>query len=132
MTKKEFVKETYEIVCSADKDGIVVNVYKPKTMRDLPSGLIEHCLSHGHHCEFSDKGSWFGDNPDYGIFDALLTNHQHGNTVDCCVTAILVRPFSKDAFDAYGDILERRLDAKDIERLRDIFDSRVYDEALTR
>lgn len=132
MTKKDFLKETYEFVCSVNKDGNVVNVYKPKMMHDLPTELIEHCLSHGHHCEFCSKSSWFSGNPDYGSFDALLTYHQHGKTVDCYVTAILVRPFSKDAYNAYGDIIEKRFGATYTERLRAIFDSRVYDEALAQ
>lgn len=132
MTKKDFLKETYEFVCSLRRDGITVNVYKPKMMHDLPPELIERCLSQGFHCEFCSKSSWFSGNPDYGSFDALLTYYQHGKTVDCYVTAILVRPFSKDAFNAYGDIIEKRLGANYIERLRDIFDSRVYDEELAQ
>jgi hypothetical protein len=132
MAKKDFLKETYEFVCSCNKDGIVVNVHKPKTMRDLPLELIEHCFSHGHHCEFCSKSSWFSGNPDYGSFDALLTYHQHGKTVDCYVTAILVRPFTEDAYNAYGDIIEKRLGANFSKRLRDIFDSRVYDEELAQ
>lgn len=133
MTKKDFLKETYEVVCLLKRNGITVNVHKPKTMRDLPDALIEHCLNCvPKNCDFGYKSSWFGDNPDYGICDALLTNYQHGNTLDCYVTAILVRPFSKDAFNAYGDIIEKRLGANYIERLRDIFDSRVYDEELAQ
>lgn len=133
MTKKNFLKEAYEVVCLFKKGGITVNVYKPKMMRDLPLELIEHCFSQGfHHCELCSKSSWFSGNPDYDSFDALVTYHQHCKTVDCYVTAILVRPFSKDAFNAYGDIIEKRLGANYIERLRDIFDSRVYDEELAQ
>lgn len=133
MTKKNSLKETYEVVGSLKRNGIAVNVHKPKTMRDLPLELIGHCFSQGFdHYGFCSKSSWFSGNPDYGSFDALVTYHQYHKTVDCYVTAILVRPFTEDAFNAYGDIIEKRLGANLTKRLRDIFDSRVYDEALAQ
>ena len=129
---KETILEHYQKVHELVMDGLTVRVWKPRTMQQLPAfhmlawikyraeGAAEYCL-------LEQKNDWYLGNPDYGLWDAQVVYHTdpRHKTLDIYIAAILVRPWSREAYDWY---CTRHDNIDDInQRLMLMFDSREYD-----
>lgn len=136
MTKKIKMKDTilehYQKVHEMEVDGLTVRVWKPRTMQHLPAhGMLgwikERARSAAHYCIYEQKNDWYLGNPDLGLWDAQTVYHidPRHKTFDIYVAAILVRPFSREAYDFY---CQRHGEIEDVnQRLMLMFDSREYD-----
>ena len=64
--------------------------------------------------------------PDWGMWDALLVRYvdPRRKTLDIYIAAILVRPFSREAYDWYS---RHHVGLEQVERLMLMWDSREYD-----
>lgn len=77
-------------------------------------------------CAIENKAAWFYGNPDWGMWDALLVRYvdPRRKTLDIYIAAILVRPFSREAYDWYS---RHHVGLEQVERLMLMWDSREYD-----
>ena len=128
---KDIILEHYQKVHELDMHGMVVRVWKPRTMQQLPAQEMLTQIKHyakdaSDWCSWNDKATWWGGNPDIGSWDAMLTQYvdPRHRTLDIYFAAILVRPFSREAYDRYGDLM---LDLNKQDRLVAMWDSRNYD-----
>ena len=129
---KDTILEHYQKVHELDMRGLTVRVWKPRTMQQLPSYFMlnwikERAREAFHYCCREQKNDWYMGNPDQGIWDALTVYHTdpRHKTFDIYIAAILVRPFSREAYDFY---CSRHTEIEDVnQRLMLMWDSREYD-----
>ena len=129
---KDTILEHYQKVHELEVDGITVRVWKPRTMQQLPA----HDMLYWIKCRSEDaakymaleqKNEWRMGNPDYGLWDAQTVYHYdpRHKAFDIYIAAIIVRPWSREAYDFY---CHRHDEIDDInQRLMLMFDSREYD-----
>jgi len=132
---KDLVLEHYRKVYEAVMDGITVRVFKPKTMGKLPTyamGTVLHSYARDAACmgvmERDRKVQWWLGNPDYGAWDAQIVKRfdPRKRTLDIYFTALLIRPFSRQAYDWYG---AHMMTSDAIARLMLMWDSREFDRS---
>ena len=129
---KDTILEHYQKVHELEVDGITVRVWKPRTMQQLPAHNMLAWIKHragsaANYIAIEQKNDWYMGNPDYGLWDAQTVYHTdpRHKTFDIYIAAILVRPFSREAYDFY---CQRHAEIEDVnQRLMLMFDSREYD-----
>lgn len=129
---KDTILEHYQKVHELVVDGITVRVWKPRTMQQLPAHCMLKWIKYraedaARHMILEQKNHWYLGNPDYGLWDAQIVYHTdpRHKTFDIYVAAIIVRPYSREAYDFY---CERHTEITDVnQRLMLMFDSREYD-----
>lgn len=126
MTTREVLSNYYELVMSKECGKKVLNVYKGKDMCSLPASFLYDYANPETICpNHPVRGMKFSTgNPDYGDWDAQIVKVIHGYVVDVYVCAILVRPFSKEAYDKYGSMMGMCAQ----KRAALLWDSREYDK----
>jgi len=126
MKVKEILNKYYELVVTKNHGDKVLNVYKPKGMRDLPQSLIDDYADPKILCpHFPVHGLRYdAGNPDYGEWDAQTIKAVHGKVVDLYVCAILARPFSVEAMEKYKSMMLQL----PVRRAALMWDSRDFDE----
>ena len=129
---KDIILEHYQKVHEKEMNGVTVRVYKPKTMQHLPAhdmlGYIRHrTYGAAEYMAIEGRNEWKLGNPDYGFWDAQTVYHYdaHHRVFEIFFAAILVRPFSREAYDKYSSLHEN-IDDVNL-RLMTMFDSREYD-----
>jgi hypothetical protein len=130
---KDLVLEHYRKVYETEMDGVTVRVWKPRTMGKLPTyAMLGHLkvrardASEWAAIERDRKVQWWLGNPDYGAWDAQLVRRfdPRKMTLDIYFAALLIRPFSKQAYDWY----EAHSTVYDpVARLCLMWDSREFD-----
>ena len=115
-------------------DGYIVRVWKPKTTTfKLPTyGMLselEWRVQNSQLCINPDhmkKVQWMLGNPDFGAWDAqiVLRLDPKRKTLDIYFAALLVRPFSKQAYDWYE---AHSYTSDPVARLCLMWDSREFD-----
>lgn len=128
---KDIILGHYQKVHELDMHGLTVRVWKPRTMQQLPAYnmlavIDEYAENAEHWCATENKAEWFYGNPDWGMWDALIVRYvdPRRKTLDIYVAAILVRPFSREAYDWYN---RHHVGLEQVERLLLMWDSREYD-----
>ena len=130
---KDLVLEHYRKVYETEIDGVTVRVFKPRTMGKLPTYAMLDVLksraldaSRWHAVERSRKVQWWLGNPDVGVWDAQIVRRFDPKkmTLDIYFAALLIRPFSRQAFDWYSD---HSLVSDPVARLTLMWDSREFD-----
>lgn len=128
---KDIILNHYQKVHELDLHGWAVRVWKPRTMQQLPAynmrKVIEGYAEDARRAlRDDDKAYWGYGNPDWGMWDALLVRYvdPRHKTLDIYFAAILVRPFSREAFDWYE---KRHTELDYMERLMLMWDSREFD-----
>lgn len=129
---KDTILEHYQKVHEMEVDGIAVRVWKPRTMQQLPAHQMLAWIKYRaddavDYCINEQRNFWYLGNPDYGLWDAQTVYHidPRHKTFDIYIAAILVRPFSREAYDFY---CSRHTEIDDInQRLMLMWDSREYD-----
>ena len=129
---KDIILNHYQKVHEIEMDGYTVRVFKPRTMQQLPAYNMRKVI--GEYAENArcalrndDKAYWCYGNPDWGMWDALLVRYvdPRHKTLDIYFAAILVRPFSREAYDTYCRMHESIDDVN--QRLMLMWDSREFD-----
>ena len=129
---KDIILEHYQKVHELEMHGLTVRVWKPRTMQQLPAHMMLDVIGHraqaaqGSEAWMNNKAGWFYGNPDYGLWDALLVQYlePRRKTLDIYIASILVRPFSREAYDWYE---RHHVGLEHMERLMLMWDSREYD-----
>ena len=129
---KDTILEHYQKVHELEMDGITVRVWKPRTMQQLPAhGMLElikyRAGDASRYISREKKNYWYLGNPDYGCWDAQTVYHidPRHKAFDIYIAAILVRPYSREAYDFY---CQRHAEITDVnQRLMLMFDSREFD-----
>lgn len=129
---KDTILEHYQKVHELEMEGIAVRVWKPRTMQQLPAYMMLHWIRYraqdaAEWMMMQNTNYWGLGNPDYGMWDAQVVYHYdpRHKTFDIYFAAILVRPFSREAYDFY---CQRHNEINDVnQRLMLMFDSREYD-----
>lgn len=129
---KDTILEHYQKVHELVVDGVTVRVWKPRTMQQLPAyGMLEwikyRAGEAAKYMAIERKNDWYLGNPDYGLWDAQVVYHTdpRHKSFDIYIAAIIVRPYSRKAYDFY---CERHTEITDVnQRLMLMFDSREYD-----
>lgn len=129
---KDTILSHYQKVHELEMDGLTVRVWKPRTMQHLPSHDMLTWIKNraddaASYIAIEDKSTWSGGNPDYGLWDAQTVYHidPRHKMLDIYIAAILVRPYSREAYDFYCSRHEQIEDMN--QRLMLMFDSREYD-----
>ena len=131
---KDTILSHYQKVHELEMDGFTVRVFKPRTMQHLPAyGMLEWIKERAGEAirymkwEPDTKADWRMGNPDYGLWDALTVYHYdpRNKTFSIYIAAILVRPFSREAYETYCRQHEGIDDVN--QRLMLMWDSREYD-----
>ena len=137
---KDLVLEHYRKVYETQIDGVTVRVWKPKTMmRKLPTyAMLDQMKTrvedakYAHYVNSGDpsykpKVRWATGNPDYAAWDAHIVRRFDPKKMelDLYFAALLIRPFSKQAYEWY----EAHSQVYDpVARLILMWDSREFDE----
>ena len=128
---KDIILNHYQKVHELKLHGVTVRVWKPRTMQQLPAynmlGVIDDYAEEAEKAFYTnDKAYWAYGNPDWGLWDALLVRYINPKykTLDIYFAAILVRPFSREAYEWYND---HHVGLEQIERLMLMWDSREFD-----
>ena len=129
---KDTILEHYQKVHELEVDGVTVRVWKPRTMQQLPAHCMLEWIKYrageaARYIAFEQKNDWYMGNPDYGLWDAQTVYHTdpRHKTFDIYIAAIIVRPYSREAYDFY---CQRHTEITDVnQRLMLMFDSREYD-----
>ena len=130
MKVKDIILNHYQKVHELVIDGVTVRVFKPHTMQQLPAykmlDVIREYAKDVGHPYGPDKAYWSYGNPDWGMWDALLVRYvdPRRKTLDIYFAAILVRPFSREAFEWYN---RYNFGLEQMERLMLMWDSREFD-----
>lgn len=129
---KDTILSHYQKVHELEMDGYTVRVFKPRTMQQLPAhGMLEWIKYRAkeaiRYMIMEVKADWYLGNHDYGMWDALTVYHcdPRGKAFNIYIAAILVRPFSREAYDTYHRMHESIDDVN--QRLMLMFDSREFD-----
>ena len=130
---KDLVLEHYRKVYETEMDGVTVRVWKPRTMGKLPTYAMRFELEHRAR-DFADyvaiernrNVKWLLGNPDYGVWDAQLVRRfdPRQMTIDIYFAALLIRPFSKQAYEWYE---AHSMVCDPVARLCLMWDSREFD-----
>ena len=129
---KDTILSHYQKVHELEMDGFTVRVFKPRTMQQLPAysmlGWIKD-RSKGAISKVSreKRSEWLPGNPDYGMWDAQTVYHYDPShkAFNIYIAAILVRPFSREAYETYCRTHENIDDIN--QRLMLMWDSREFD-----
>ena len=129
---KDTILEHYQKVHELEVDGVTVRVWKPRTMQQLPAHQMLAWIKNrakdaARYMILEQKNEWRMGNPDYGLWDAQTVYHTdpRHKTFDIYIAAIIVRPWSREAYDFY---CQRHMEITDVnQRLMLMFDSREYD-----
>lgn len=128
---KDIILNHYQKVHELEMDGMTVRVFKPRTMQQLPahkmlSVIKSYVRDASEWFVWNEKATWLYGNPDYGMWDALIVRYidPRHKTLDIYFAAILVRPFSREAYDWYE---RHHVGFEHIERLMLMWDSREFD-----
>ena len=129
---KDTILEHYQKVHELEVDGVTVRVWKPRTMQQLPAHCMLEWIKYrageaARYIAFEQKNDWYLGNPDYGLWDAQVVYHTdpRHKTFDIYIAAIIVRPYSREAYDFY---CSRHAEIDDVnQRLMLMFDSREFD-----
>ena len=129
---KDTILSHYQKVHELEMDGYTVRVFKPRTMQQLPAHRmlewikfrVEDAIS---YMVMEQKADWQLGNPDYGMWDAQTVYHYdpRNKAFDIYIAAILVRPFSREAYETYCRLHESIDDVN--QRLMLMWDSREFD-----
>lgn len=129
---KDTILSHYQKVHELEMDGYTVRVFKPRTMQQLPAHkMLEWIKSRAKdailYMKTEGKADWQMGNPDYGLWDALSVYHYdpRGKAFNIYIAAILVRPYSREAYDTYCRQHEAIDDVN--QRLTLMWDSREFD-----
>ena len=129
---KDTILSHYQKVHELEMDGYTVRVFKPRTMQRLPAysmlGWIkDRAESAIHYMIMEQKADWRTGNPDYGMWDAQTVYHYdpRGKAFNIYIAAILVRPFSREAYETYCRTHDNIDDIN--QRLMLMWDSREFD-----
>lgn len=108
---KDVILEHYRKVYETEMDGYTVRVWKPITMTGkLPTyGMSSELKWTLEDAKSSidiyhmNKVQWLLGNPDFGAWDAQFVRrlNPRRKTLDIYFAALLIRPFSKQAYDWY-------------------------------
>ena len=129
---KDTILSHYQKVHELEMDGITVRVFKPRTMQQLPAHKMLEWIKFRAKDAFSymimeQKADWQMGNPDYGLWDAQTVYHYdpRHKAFNIYIAAILVRPFSREAYECYE---QAHADIDDVnQRLMLMWDSREFD-----
>lgn len=130
---KDLVLEHYRKVYETEMDGVTVRVWKPKTMGKLPTYAMLAVLkdraedaSRWAAIEHDHKVQWWLGNPDVGAWDAQIVRRFDPKkmTLDVYFASLLIRPFSRQAFDWYD---AHSSVFNPVARLTLMWDSREFD-----
>ena len=129
---KDTILSHYQKVHELEMDGYTVRVFKPRTMQQLPSHkMLSWIKSRAEdairYMIIEQKADWRLGNPDYGLWDAQTVYHYdpRNKAFNIYFAAILVRPFSREAYETYSSMHESIEDVN--QRLMLMFDSREFD-----
>ena len=129
---KETILNHYQKVHELEMDGVTVRVFKPRTMQQLPAHNMLYWIKQraGDAVDWmmtENTTHWGLGNPDYGLWDAQVVYHYdpRGKAFNIYIAALLVRPFSREAYDTYCRAHESIDDVN--QRLMLMWDSREYD-----
>ena len=129
---KDIILSHYQKVHELEMDGFTVRVFKPRTMQQLPAHeMLSWIKSRAKdailYMRTEQKAEWRLGNPDYGLWDAQTVYHYDPShkAFNIYIAAILVRPFSREAYETYCRTHESIDDVN--QRLMLMFDSREYD-----
>lgn len=132
---KDTILSHYQKVHEFEKDGIIVRVWNPRTMQQLPahkmlSWIKSRAKDAIHYMKWDPeaKADWRHGNPDYGIWDAQTVYHYdpRHKAFNIYIAAILVRPFSREAYETYCGFDAAYIDDVN-QRLMLMWDSREFD-----
>ena len=129
---KDTILSHYQKVHELEMDGFTVRVFKPRTMQQLPAHeMLAWIKSRAEdairYMIMEQKADWRLGNPDYGMWDAQTVYHYEprGKAFNIYIAALLVRPFSREAYEAYCRMHESIDDVN--QRLMLMWDSREFD-----
>ena len=129
---KDTILSHYQKVHELEMDGVTVRVFKPRTMQQLPAHQMLHWIKQraGDAIDWmkTENTTYWGlGNPDYGLWDAQTVYHYdpRHKAFNIYIAALLVRPFSREAYETYCRQHENIDDIN--QRLMLMFDSREYD-----
>ena len=129
---KDTILSHYQKVHELEMDGITVRLFKPRTMQQLPANQMLFWIKYRAEdaiewMNMEDKTHWGLGNPDYGMWDAQTVYHYdpRHKAFNIYIAAILVRPFSREAYDTYCRMHENIDDVN--QRLMMMWDSREFD-----
>lgn len=129
---KDTILSHYQKVHELEMDGLTVRVWKPRTMQQLPAHMMKTWLEFRvrdavRYMHIEGKSAWHLGNPDYGLWDAQTVYHYdpRRKAFDIYFAALLVRPFSKQAYEYYCQQHDNILDVN--QRLMLMWDSREFD-----
>ncbi len=125
-SKEKLILEHYVKAAEEVMGDVTVRVWKPKTMGDLSAiDLHSEMQSLRRQVYGLSEVYWGTGNPDYGDWDAQMVYcaDPHHMTVDIYICALLIRPFSEEAFNHYGE----RMGLSVWKRLLLMWDSRNFD-----
>lgn len=130
---KDTILSHYQKVHELEMDGFTVRVFKPRIMQQLPAhGMLEWIKYRAkeaiRYMIMEQKADWRLGNPDYGLWDALTVYHYdpRNKAFNIYIAAILVRPFSREAYETYCGFDAAYIDDVN-QRLMLMFDSREFD-----
>jgi len=130
---KDTILSHYQKVHELEMDGYTVRVFKPRTMQKLPahemlSWIKSRAKEAIRYMIMEQKAEWRLGNPDYGMWDALTVYHYDPShkAFNIYIAAILVRPFSREAYETYCGFDAAYIDDVN-QRLMLMFDSREFD-----
>ena len=128
---KDTILSHYQKVHELEMDRITVRVFKPRTMQQLPAyqmlSWIKTKTEDALYIDAEGHAKWYMGNPDYGMWDAQTVYHYdpRHKAFNIYIAAILVRPFSREAYERYEQL---HADIDDVnQRLMLMFDSREFD-----
>jgi hypothetical protein len=129
---KDTILSHYQKVHELEMDGYTVRVFKPRTMQKLPAHEMLSWIKYRAkdaipYMKTEQKADWRLGNPDHGMWDAQVIYHYdpRGKAFNIYIAAILVRPYSREAYDTYCRLHENIDDVN--QRLMLMFDSREFD-----
>ena len=125
-SKEKLILEHYVMAAEEVMGEVTVRVWKPKTMGDLSAiDMRSEMQSHRHLVDYAKGVFWGTGNPDYGDWDAQLVYcaDPHRKVVDIYICALLIRPYSEEALNHYGE----RMGLSVWKRLLLMWDSRQFD-----
>ena len=131
---KDTILSHYQKVHELEMDGFTVRVFKPRTMQQLPAhNMLEWIKFRAeeaiHYMIMEQKADWQLGNPDYGMWDAQTVYHYdpRGKAFNIYIAALLVRPFSREAYETYcrlhvgiGEVNQRLMllwDSREFDRI---------------
>ena len=129
---KDTILSHYQKVHELEMDGVTVRVFKPRTMQQLPAYRMLHWIKQraGDAVDWmkTENTTYWGiGNPDYGLWDAQTVYHYdpRHKAFNIYIAALLVRPFSREAYETYCRLHESIDDVN--QRMMLMWDSREYD-----